>query len=66
MPVVNATDPLNNDTGVALNKVVAITFSKAMDRERVNTSTFAVTLEIKEVNAKVAHSETTNTTTITT
>jgi hypothetical protein len=42
LPEVISTDPLNNATGVAQNKVVALTFSKAMDASTITTSTFTV------------------------
>src|SRR5450759_797749 len=37
-PVVNSNDPVSDTTGVALNKVVALTFSEAMDSLSVTTS----------------------------
>jgi len=39
-PAVLSTDPLNNATGVALNKVVAATFSVPMDPLTITTTTF--------------------------
>ena len=41
-PTVLSTDPLNNATGVALNKVVAATFSVPMDPLTITTTTFTV------------------------
>jgi len=41
-PTVILTDPLNNATGVALNKKIAATFSEAMDPLTVSTSTFTL------------------------
>src|SRR5450759_1688522 len=35
-------DPLNNVTGVALNKAVALTFSEAMDPSTINATTFTL------------------------
>ncbi|RPH30062.1 MAG: DUF3494 domain-containing protein [Bacteroidales bacterium] len=42
LPTVTLTDPLNNATNVAREKVVALTFSEAMDPLTVNTSTFTL------------------------
>ncbi len=42
-PTVILTDPLNNATNVALNKVLAATFSVPMDPATINTATFTVT-----------------------
>lgn len=42
-PVVSSTDPLNNATGVATNKKIAVTFSENMDSSTIKTSTFTVT-----------------------
>jgi len=39
-PTVLSTDPLNNATGVALNKVVSATFSMPMDPLTITTTTF--------------------------
>jgi hypothetical protein len=41
-PTVLSTDPLNNAIGVALNKVVAATFSVPMDPLTITTTTFTV------------------------
>ncbi len=40
LPTVTLTDPLNNATGVALNKVISATFSEAMDPLTITSSTF--------------------------
>ena len=37
-PTVSATDPLDNDTGVALNKKISASFSEAIDAATVSTS----------------------------
>jgi Ice-binding-like/Bacterial Ig-like domain len=42
LPVVNSTDPVNNSTDVPRNKVIAITFSKAMNPSTINTTTFTL------------------------
>lgn len=49
LPMVNSTDPLNNATGVALNKVISLTFSEAMDASTINTST----LTLKQGNTSI-------------
>ena len=41
-PIVILTDPLNNATGVAINKQIAATFSKAMDPLSISTSSFTL------------------------
>src|SRR6478609_2553879 len=41
-PTVASTDPINNATGVALNKVVAATFSVPMDPLTITSTTFNV------------------------
>ena len=41
-PLVISTDPLNNATGVALNKSVAATFNMAMDAATINGTTYTV------------------------
>ncbi len=41
-PVVVTTNPLNNSTGVAINKKVAVTFNEDMNANSINASTFYV------------------------
>ncbi|TDD75483.1 Ig-like domain-containing protein [Flavobacterium caseinilyticum] len=41
-PIVIATDPNNNETGVPLNKVISATFNVPMDLSTLNGSTFTV------------------------
>ena len=60
-PTVTSTDPLNNVTGVARNKVVALTFSEAMDPLTINTSTFTLKQGTTAVPGTVAYSGTTAT-----
>ncbi|MDO9579662.1 MAG: ice-binding family protein [Bacteroidales bacterium] len=60
-PKVTSTDPLNNVTGVARNKVVALTFSEAMDPLTINTSTFTLKQGTTAVSGTVAYSGTTAT-----
>jgi hypothetical protein len=60
-PMVTSTDPINNVTGVARNKVVALTFSEAMDPLTINTSTFTLKQGTTAVSGTVAYSGTTAT-----
>lgn len=41
-PIVISTDPVNNATGVALNKIVTATFNMAMDPLTINATTFTI------------------------
>lgn len=59
--MVTSTDPINNVTGVARNKVVALTFSEAMDPLTINTSTFTLKQGTTAVSGTVAYSGTTAT-----
>jgi len=61
LPGVLSTDPLDNAVGVASNKVVAITFSKAMDPLTITSSTFTVNQGATSVAGAVAYSGTTAT-----
>jgi len=61
LPEVSSTDPLNNAVGVAQNKVVALTFSKAMDPLTITTSTFTLKQGTTAVAGAVAYSGTTAT-----
>lgn len=42
LPIVTLTDPANLAPNVPLNKVIKVTFSKAMDQSTINSSTFTV------------------------
>jgi len=59
--VVNSTVPQNNATGVELNKVVALTFSEAMNPLTINASTFTLMQGTAAVSGVVAYSGTTAT-----
>jgi len=61
LPVVNSTVPQNNATGVELNKVVALTFSEAMNPLTINASTFTLMQGTAAVSGVVAYSGTTAT-----
>jgi hypothetical protein len=41
-PIITATSPTNNETGVVLNKVVNATFNMPMDATTINTTTFTL------------------------
>ncbi len=41
-PIVISTDPVNNATGVPLNKIVTATFNMAMDPLTINATTFTI------------------------
>ncbi|HUW06098.1 MAG TPA: ice-binding family protein [Williamwhitmania sp.] len=55
MLTVSATDPLSNETSVARNKVIAVTFSEAMDPLTVNTMSFTLKQGSTEVGGSVAY-----------
>jgi len=61
LPMVNSTDPLNNATGIARNKVISIGFSEAMDASTISTATFTVKQGTTPVTGIVAYSGTTAT-----
>ena len=61
LPMVYSTDPLNNATGVVSNKVVALTFSKAMNPSTINGTTFTLKQGTTAVSGTVAYSGTTAT-----
>lgn len=60
-PTVISTDPLNNATGIPLNKIVAATFSVPMDPLTISTSTFTVKQGITPVTGVVSYSGSTAT-----
>jgi hypothetical protein len=55
-PVVISTDPVNNATGVALNKIVTATFNMAMDPLTLNTTTFTIMQGTTPVLGSVGYS----------
>jgi len=61
LPAAGATDPIDNATGVAQTKVVAITFSGAMDPSTITSSTFMLKQGTTAVAGTVAYSGTTAT-----
>ncbi len=60
-PTISSTDPLNNSTSVARNKVVAINFSEAMDPLTINASTFTLKQGSTAVSGSVVYAGTTAT-----
>ncbi len=60
-PTVISTDPVNNATGVALNKIVGATFSVPMDAATITTSTFTLKLGAAAVAGSVSYSGSTAT-----
>ena len=55
-PKVISTDPLNNATGVSLNKTLAAVFSMNMDPATINTSTFTLKQGANTVAGAVTYS----------
>ena len=60
-PLVTTTDPLNNETGVVLNKIIATTFSIPMDLVTINTSTFVLKQGTLVIAGTVSYTGTTAT-----
>jgi hypothetical protein len=60
-PTMSSTDPANNATGVARNKVLSLTFSEAMDPSTINASTFTLTQGATAVTGTVTYAGTTAT-----
>lgn len=60
-PGVNATDPVNNASGVALNKIITANFSMPMDPLTINVANFTLKQGITPVTGTVSYSGTTAT-----
>ena len=60
-PIVISTDPNNNASGVALNKVVAATFNMPMDALTINASTFTLKQGTTTIVGSVSYSGSTAT-----
>lgn len=60
-PTVNSTDPVNNATGVALNRMIVVTFSEPMDQATINSLTFTLKQGTTLVTGTVTYSGTTAT-----
>ena len=61
LPTVTLTDPVNNATGVAINKVIVTTFSEAMDQTTISATTFTVKQGLTSIAGTVTKSGTTGT-----
>ena len=59
LPMVNATDPLNNATGVDLSKIVKATFSEAMNPTTINATTVTLKQGTTVVAGTVTYAGTT-------
>ena len=55
-PIVISTDPVNNATGVALNKTVTATFNMAMDPTTINATTFTLRQGATAITGTVTYS----------
>ena len=55
LPMVSATDPLNNAIGITANKVVSLTFSEAMTASTINGTTFTLKQGTNAVAGTVAY-----------
>jgi len=60
-PTVTLTDPLNNASGVLLNKLIVVTFSKAMDLTTVTSLTYTLNQGTTSVAGVVSNTSTTAT-----
>jgi hypothetical protein len=60
-PQVILTDPLNNETGVALNKNITATFDMPMNPATINGTTFTLRLGVTTIAGAVSYSGTTAT-----
>jgi len=60
-PIVISTDPINNESDVALDKMVSATFSMEMDPLTLNTATFTLKNGLTPVNGSVSYNGTTAT-----
>lgn len=56
LPMVHSTDPLNNATGIARNKIIALTFNEAMNSETINNATFILKQGTSSVVGTVSYS----------
>lgn len=58
LPMVNATDPMHDATGVARNKVIGLTFSEEMDPSTINTTNLILEEGTNAVTGTVDYSGT--------
>lgn len=54
LPMVNSTVPLYGDTGVHINDLIVVTFSKNMDPATINTNTFTLSQGTTRINGTVS------------
>ena len=60
-PIVTSTDPLNNETSVALNKIITANFNMPMDGATISGTTFTVKIGTTTVLGSVSYAGTTAT-----
>ncbi|KKO18611.1 MAG: hypothetical protein BROFUL_02697, partial [Candidatus Brocadia fulgida] len=60
-PTVSATSPVSNETNVAVNGAITVTFSEAMDANTLTTATFSLTDGVTPVTGAVSYTGTTAT-----
>src|SRR3990170_2833604 len=60
-PAVSATSPASNETGVAINSAINVTFSEVMDANTITTATFTLSDGINAVTGTVNYTGTTAT-----
>jgi hypothetical protein len=56
LPMVNATNPLNDAIGIALNKVISVTFNEEMDPLTITSASFTLKQGANAVTGSVAYS----------
>jgi hypothetical protein len=61
LPIMTLTDPVNNVTGVERNKIIAFTFSEAMDPLTINSTTFILMQGTTAIPGTIGYSGTTAT-----
>ncbi len=61
LPTVTLVNPANNATGVALDQLIAVTFSEPMDQSTINDLTFTVKQESTTIAGTISYTGTTAT-----
>ena len=61
LPIIIATNPVNEATGVAITSAIAVTFSEAMQLSTINTNTFTISDGKDNISGTVSYSDTTAT-----
>jgi hypothetical protein len=64
-PTLTGTSPSNGSTGVAINRPISATFSKAMDPATLNASTFTLSGAGSTINGSITYNASSNTATFT-